>query len=255
VGEDLIISRKLDNPRTRAVGVVIPANNEERLLNAALEAVERSLVEILSDGLLMHVAVVLDACRDASARIAHDWEARIDATDLFGVTVVEFDGHNVGRARAVGFEILLEEFRDVDLDRVWFATSDADTRVPPHWISAQLARHELGADAWAGRVVVTEWPRHRRAIAATWQRAYDAEVHPIHGASLGVNAKAYVSVGGFPPLRSSEDRALYYALVALGADVHFDSSAPVVTSARRDARAPAGFAAALTRYDTPVRWA
>jgi hypothetical protein len=235
--------------RIRAVGVVIPVNNEEHLLGKALNAVERSLLEVAERGLHAHVVVVLDSCGDDSGSIARAWEEDVRATAAFNVTIVEFEGESVGRARALGCDVLLALFAAIDPAEVWIATTDADSRVPSHWLCTQLAAHERGADAWAGRVSVTEWPHHRRASAAAWQRAYDAEVGPIHGASLGVVAEKYVDVGGFQSVRTGEDRALCASLLSHGAHIHYDASALVVTSARRHARAPDGFASALTRYD------
>ncbi len=214
-----------------------------------MDALEHSLTGLDQRRLQRLVVVVLDSCRDRSSSVARAWQERVVARSMFDVSIVHCDEMNVGRARALGCGIVLQQFHAHDFERVWLATTDADTRVPPHWLSTQVTQHDNGADAWAGRVSVTEWPQHRLAVAGLWQRAYDAEVRPIHGASFGVNASVYVDVGGFPPLQSSEDRGLYNALVAHGANIHYDSSAPVVTSARRNARAPDGFAAALTRFD------
>lgn len=237
--------------RTRAVGVVIPANNEERYLHASFMALEESLRQPSVRGLRRHVVVVLDSCEDRSRSIAEHWRKRAVTTAACEVTIVDCDELNVGRARALGCDVLLGHFHTYELDGVWLATSDADSRVPAHWLSVQVNAHDHGADAWAGRIAITEWPRHRVPIAARWQRAYDAESRPVHGASFGVNAQVYLDVGGFPPLRTSEDRGLHGALVARGANIHYDSLAPVVTSARRTARAPEGFAAALTLYEVP----
>jgi cellulose synthase/poly-beta-1,6-N-acetylglucosamine synthase-like glycosyltransferase len=233
----------------RRVGVVIPVCNEELLLRRSLVALERSLLDVTNHGFRARVVVVLDSCRDASADIAREWKERAHRSSAFDVTLIDFEGENVGRARALGCDVFLDDVTAEDLAEIWIATTDADSRVPAHWLRTQLREHNLGADAWAGRVAVTDWPRHRLAGAAAWQRAYDAEARPIHGASLGVVAAKYVEVGGFPSLRTGEDRALCAALIAHGAHVHYDSSAPVVTSARRHARAPEGFASALTRFD------
>jgi hypothetical protein len=239
-----------DQP-VRAVGVVIPANNEERLLRKALGALERSLHGIAQRVARAHVVVVLDSCHDDSGSIARTWREHMQGTPTVDVTVIDFDGENVGRARALGCDVLLERVDAPNRAQLWIATTDADSQVPQHWLGAQLHNRDLGADAWAGRVVVTEWPRHRLAGAAAWQRAYDAEAQPIHGASLGFIADMYVEVGGFAPLRTGEDRALCTALLARGAHIHYDASALVITSARRHARAPEGFASALTRFDVP----
>jgi hypothetical protein len=66
-------------------------------------------------------------------------------------------------------------------------------------------------------------------------------VHPhVHGANLGVRGSAYLDVGGFPPVAADEDRALVAALVRSGAVVLRTPAGPVLTSARRVARARAG---------------
>jgi hypothetical protein len=243
------VSRRPVEDSVRGVGVVIPACNEERLLRRSLVALERSLLTVTNPDLRAHVVVVLDSCADASAFIARKWKEQIDRVSDFDVSLIDFAGENVGRARALGCDVLLNTVAANDLARFWIATTDADSHVPAHWLRTQLRERDLGADAWAGRVAVTDWPHHRLASAAAWQRAYDAEVHPIHGANLGVIAEQYVEVGGFPPLRTGEDRALCAALIAHGARIRYDTSAPVITSARRHARAPEGFATALTRFD------
>jgi hypothetical protein len=74
----------------------------------------------------------------------------------------------------------------------------------------------------------------------------DADHHRhIHGASLGVSSAAYLRVGGFAPLRSSEDVELVRRLDGQGATIRWTNAVRVSTSARRVARAPDGFAAHL----------
>jgi hypothetical protein len=90
---------------------------------------------------------------------------------------------------------------------------------------------------------------HRRELLSRWQRHYDAERHPIHGASLGFNGAKYLVAGGFSSIETGEDRALLHALVDAGASAFYDATVPVVTSARRRARAPHGFAAAIESFD------
>lgn len=238
--------------RTRAVGVVVPVHNEEERLGAALRALEAALDCVASRGVALHVVIVLDACSDESEAIAELWRRGDRGPRNFGVTVVRCDVKNVGSARAMGCRVVLQEFADVGFEFVWIATTDADSRVPAEWLRRQVARHDRGADAWAGRVAVDDWPPHRRHVADLWQRLYDAERGPVHGASLGFNAAWYVAVGGFLPLATGEDRGLLGALRLRGAVIDHDSSARVSTSARRRARAPRGFAAALTRIESSL---
>ena len=77
-------------------------------------------------------------------------------------------------------------------------------------------------------------------------RHHLGENHPhVHGANLGVRASAYVLAGGFPRLRSHEDRALVDRLRQHGAAVWSTDTIRVRTSGRTDARAPQGFGAYL----------
>lgn len=87
----------------------------------------------------------------------------------------------------------------------------------------------------------------REHYASTYN---DVEGHRhIHGANLGVSAEAYRRAGGFQPLKSSEDVALVNGLLSSGAAIAWSATPRVVTSARRDFRAPDGFGATLLRVD------
>jgi len=143
-------------------------------------------------------------------------------------------------------------FEELDPSTLWLATTDADSRVPRNWLRDQVSAHEKGVDAWAGRIEVTDWSQHSRIVAAKWQKEYDDELHPVHGTNMGFNAQQYLSVGGFRPQATGEDRALLADLIAHGAATYFDSSTRVRTSARREARAPDGFAAVLNFLDATV---
>jgi hypothetical protein len=63
----------------------------------------------------------------------------------------------------------------------------------------------------------------------------------------------YVDAGGFTARVTGEDRALYHAIVARGARTHHDSVAKVVTSGRRQGRAPMGFSFALTSVEAGMQ--
>jgi hypothetical protein len=147
----------------------------------------------------------------------------------------------------------LRRWRHLHPSGVWLASTDADSQVPSAWLRTQVEAHERGIDLWTGRVAVEDWSDYDDATASRWKAAYDAERDPIHGASLGVNARTYLSVGGFASLTTGEDRALYDAIVATGADVHHDDEVRVITSGRRQARAPAGFSDALITFHEDVR--
>lgn len=236
-------TRQLD--RTLALGVVLPVHNEEDLVGGALESLSDSLREPSALKIACEVVVVLDACIDRSAEVSAEWQRRMARRNDVHVSLLTCEARNVGIARRLGCASALEALGDVDPSRVWLATTDADSRVPRRWLRHQLLCHEEGHDVWAGRVHVADWSAHRHILQTTWQREYESERQPIHGANLGFNAGVYLAAGGFPPLRTGEDRALVRAMADRGANCWFDDSLRVTTSARREARAPQGFAKAL----------
>jgi hypothetical protein len=75
----------------------------------------------------------------------------------------------------------------------------------------------------------------------------------VHGASLGFNAQMYLDAGGFAALGTGEDRALHRAILAAGGYALEDEELRVITSGRRLARAPLGFAHALSSFDDEVQ--
>ncbi|RKT27111.1 glycosyl transferase family 2 [Paraburkholderia sp. RAU2J] len=214
------------------IGVVVPAHNEEALLAPCLAAlIEASRHEDLA-GEAVRIVVVLDACSDFSGAIAR----------AYGIETLTLKVRNVGIARASGADLLLAD------GARWLAFTDADSRVSPGWLVAQLA---LDADAVCGSIAVDDWSAHPHSVREYFRKTYvDADGHRhIHGANLGVSADAYRRAGGFPPLKCSEDVALVDRLIAIGAHIAWSAAPRVITSARAAARAHGGFG------DTLVAWA
>jgi hypothetical protein len=240
--------------RTAAVGVVLPVHNEEDLLTDALEAIDHAFSHIAHEGTACRTVVVLDACSDASAAISRRWARELRRRGgPHDAVVARSRSAAVGSARRAGAAALLRAWSRTDPRNIWLATTDADSRVPESWLSAQMAAHEGGADLWTGRVDVEDWSNFQPATALTWQASYDREVVPVHGASLGFNAQIYLNVGGFPAVRTGEDRALFRAIIDGGGAACADGAMRVITSGRRQARAPMGFAAVLTGLDGAAR--
>ena len=214
------------------LGVVVPAHNEEDHIGACLASVHAAARCAQLDGEPVVVVVALDACSDATERIAREW----------GASVVVVEARNVGIARASG------ALRALTAGARWLAFTDADSVVAPDWLATQL---QQGSDAVCGTIEVRDWgdydERLRRQHIATYTDA-DGHRH-IHGANLGMSATAYRNAGGFKPLVSSEDVALVAALRESGASIAWSAAPRVVTSARRGYRAPGGFGEALARVE------
>jgi Glycosyl transferase family 2 len=241
--------------RTRYIGIVVPVHDEEDLLGGALEALEAAVDQVAGQ-VQCHTVLVYDACRDRSRQIGTAWRRDLRRRGIVRpVSEIDIAARNVGSARRAGCALALTAGAEANVGpgSIWLATTDADSRVPEDWLSVQIASHEAGADVWSGTVTVRDWAHRAHGTAAEWLRLYEAELDPAHGASLAVNGQVYVDAGQFEQLTSGEDRALLSAASALGVRCHYDRTAPVLTSARRQARAPHGFASALQRVEEEVR--
>jgi len=215
------------------IGVVIPAHNEQAVIVACLEHIQRARENGRLKGEIVEVVVVADACTDDTLILA------VGA----GATVIAISARNVGAARAAGADYLLGR------GARWLAFTDADTLVSSDWIAEQI---DLRADAVCGTVAVNDWSPHAHHAAFLrhhFSRTYfDVDAHRhVHGANLGVSAQAYRRVGGFRALACSEDADLVQALQSSGAHIAWSARPRVTTSARRVARAAGGFADTLVR--------
>lgn len=225
----------------RHVAVVIPARDEAIILPRTLHSIDAALSELPS-GVTGECIVVLDSCRDGSARVAAEALARSRWPSL----VVEADVACAGAARELGARAVFE--RLVDAPRhVWLANTDADTVVPAEWLRVQLDLANQGADAVAGIVEldVDADERLRRSFGASYPVGRDGTHRHVHGANLGVRASVYGAVGGWQHLRTGEDHELWKRLQTAGSCVSTTASV-VRTSGRLVGRAPCGFADDLT---------
>jgi len=221
-------------PGLPVLGVVVPAHDEQDLLDGCLEALARA-ARWVSDRAVVRTVVVLDACRDRTTDVAL----------TRGVETLTIADRCVGRARDAGCAALLD---GPGTRPGWLATTDADSHVPPDWLIAQLEAWARPADARVGAVYVEDWSEQAPGARHWFSDVYDAagDPHPhVHGANLGVRAEAYRACGGFHGLATGEDVALVDALDAGGFTVHRTRRSPVLTSARRIARAQNGFAGRL----------
>lgn len=218
--------------------VVIPAHNEATNLPVCLKAV---VTAAACSGMPVLTVVVLDACDDGSGRLAGRFGA--------DVHFIEIDARNVGAARAAGFAYARSAggMGCTDESRIWYATTDADSRVDPDWLIRQT---ESGADMVLGVVRVVNWRHFPAAAVRRYLTAYRSKRRPdghghVHGANMGFRADEYWRTGGFAPLRSGEDVDLVRRFEAADHRIVRDERLSVTTSARPKGRAPRGFAAFL----------
>ncbi|RON42201.1 glycosyltransferase family 2 protein [Pseudomonas brassicacearum] len=207
------------------IGILIPAHNEEALIEQCIRAALRAACHERLEGETVLVLVVLDSCTDRSSEIV----------ESYPVHSLAIEARNVGQARAAGARFLLD--RGVR----WISCSDADSRVAKDWLVAQL---DLGADAVCGTVTVDQWTAaFDESAQIRYHKHYQARDghRHIHGANLGISAEAYRRAGGFAPLASDEDVQLVRQLERCGANIAWSQRPQVLTSGRLDSRARGGF--------------
>ncbi|MDQ1719393.1 MAG: hypothetical protein QOE89_3346 [Pseudonocardiales bacterium] len=220
------------------IGVVVPAHNEEALLQGCLSSLARAAAHC---HLPVVVVVVLDRCDDGTAEILRSQ----DASGFARLTWFVGRGIGVGATRDEGVRSLIDRYGSAGL---WVANTDADSEVPADWLSRQLAHAASGADAIVGTIEVADWSQHPPGVRRRHLAAYRAVLghHHVHGANLALSAAAYLQCGGFPPVASDEDVALIKALEATGQSLIWAADLAVVTSPRTAGRAPYGFAGHLS---------
>jgi len=219
----------------RHVAVVVPARDEEDLVGRCLRSIEGARQESLVPTSLV---VVLDACTDGTAAAVAD----VAGPD---VQVVVTDAANVGAARALGVSHALVGL-DLDPTEVLLACTDADSEVPPWWLTELVRLADEGADVVVGTVRPDPAdldPDDLDAWSAT--RVAGRPNGHVHGANLAVRVSSYVRAGGFPRRTEHEDVTLVASLRATGARVVPSDTVDVLTSGRRVGRTPGGYAGYL----------
>lgn len=225
--------------KVEAVAVVVPARDERELIGSCLDAIAGAVRRVAHR---VVTVVVLDRCTD---------DTHLELRNR-PVLAVSSTAGCVGAARAAGVRAGLEALGDVAPECIWLANTDADSIVDPSWLSHQIDLADAGADLALGTVRLHP-DSATSSVASAWAASYhsaDGHRH-VHGANLGVRASAYLRAGGFAPVPVDEDVQLARAV---GADprcvVVRSAAAPVGTSGRLAARAPAGFASYLRALES-----
>jgi hypothetical protein len=246
--------------------VAIPVKNEEERIGRCLESLaEQTGVEA---GEVL-VVLMLNNCSDRTAETVRALAPRLP----FRLHVHHVDlpdpYANAGWARRLAMEAAAQAVADDGL----ILTTDADTVVDVDWIEANRREIAGGVDAVAGYVMADpmelmeldpgilergalEWEYQQ--LAAELEARMDPEAHdawPRHnqncGASAAVTAAAYRRIGGLPPKRVGEDRALFEMLRRADLKVRHSLEVQVLTSARTDGRALGGLSDAIRLRGEP----
>jgi glycosyltransferase involved in cell wall biosynthesis len=229
----------------REVVVVVPAHDEDRLLDRCLRSIAASRVRLaeLAPGVSVQVWVVLDGCTDGSEAIAgrHD------------VELLPLTSRCVGAARAAGVAEGLARCssppRSSAPESIWIANTDADSAVPTDWLVEHVRLADCGADVVVGTVRPDPADLSAEQLRS-WQktRIPGRPNGHVHGANLGVRAATYLAAGGFAALSEHEDIDLHARLVAVPSTVVVASdTVDVLTSGRRQGRTAGGYAGYLRR--------
>lgn len=243
------------SPHLRA-SIVVPARNEEALIQACLLALADQS-DVPKDR--YEVLLVLDNCTDATKRRAKDAQA---SRPHLSMHLLEGPGKGSGFARRVGMDEAYRRLLSVGRPGGLIASTDADTTVASDWLSSQLAAVEAGARAIGGRIDLAEDgslpPRVRswhanhsraryRALLEDPDRKGRAEHWQFSGASLSLTAEAYREVGGLEPLTALEDEHLEKVLRGRGIPIERLLSVRATTSSRLRGRAERGLSYDLSR--------
>jgi GT2 family glycosyltransferase len=240
--------------------VAIPARNEAARIGECLRAVA------LQHGTDRHaILVLLNNCTDDTAEVIRAVRPHLPCP----VHVIE---HRFPAARAnAGSARRLAMRRAAELVRPGgvLMTTDADGRVAPDWIEANMTALAAGADVVCGRAVIDPdeaalIPAHLHAddeLECAYGDLLD-EIHalfdpdpadpwPRHtehsGASIAVRREAFIRAGGVPAVALGEDRALLAALRRVDARIRHAPEVAVTVSGRLDGRAAGGMADTMRR--------
>lgn len=229
------------------VAVLIPARNEELLIERCLNSV-LAACSLLPPLITSDVVVICDTSTD----LTFDLAERI----LYGTgIVVSTEAAMVGHARALAAKVALQRYVG-PLHRCWLANTDADCCVPNTWLLDQLAIADQGIDAMAGIISVDSFEEHPVGTDRRFCNDYiihrDGSHPHVHGANMGVRADTYLRAGGWRGLETAEDHDLWKRLMGTACRQRSTARVHVITSGRRRGRAPRGFAETLATYDEAV---
>jgi GT2 family glycosyltransferase len=211
------------------------------------------------------VVVLINNSSDGSAGIARRIAGQASCHIVVREVIFGASQASAGAAR----RMVMQMVADLAVRGDVLLTTDADSRVQPGWLRANLSAIGRGADAVAGRAIIDpndealipealiEADARECRYAALLDEivAYidpdAADPWPRHdehsGASIAVTEEAFRRIGGFPDIPLGEDRALFRNLRCLDARIRHDPDVKVIVSGRTDGRAKGGMADTIRR--------
>lgn len=222
----------------RQILVAVPARNEANTIRSCIESIDLAAGGVRDD---VTVVVAADNCTDATASIA-----RAVDVSWCRLRVIEGTWGRAGATRAAAVRQGLAQL-GARASTAWIANTDADCVVPCSWLRLQTTM------AWSvdaiGGIVRLDPATTESGLLDAFEASYllDGDRHRhVHGANIGVSARAYLSVGGWCETTVvGEDHVLWNALVAEGHRVTQATALSVFTSARVRSRVVGGFATNL----------
>ena len=245
------------NLASSAFAVCIPVRDEHALLPTMLTALDCALGDTREPGTL--VFVVNDTLDDSIALLA-EWARARRRSALVADVRFHAEIRGAPHARRLALDIGASL-----APHGFLMTTDADTRVDPDWVLANLAHLRDGADLVCGTVTLDERDAeqlpalvhecgalesaYRQSLARLWQQWTGGDELPFRvqalGASLAISTSCYTAIGGLPTPVAGEDKALARLAREHGYGVIQSARARVITSGRIDGRASGGVSDAL----------
>ncbi len=245
--------------RASPSAVAIPVRDEEDQIGGCLAAL------LHQSEPPDHIVLLINNTTDRTAEVAR----RVPMGSATALHLIERrllgPDANAGTARRLAMDAAAELVGP----RGALLTTDADGRVPRHWVATNLAWLRAGMDAVCGMAAIdpadeAAIPAHLIAddAAETRYTALLDEIDslldprpsdpwPRHthrsGASIALGAAIYRAVGGIPPVPHGEDRALIAALERRDCKIRHDPGLTVIVSGRVVGRAAGGMAATIAR--------
>jgi len=254
-------------PAPRAV-VAVPAKDEAERLPACLSALDKQIDERgrpLPSG-TFGVVFFVNNSRDDSAEIIRRASLHMSVEVRVVEAKLPCELSHAGGARRMAMDLAAAWLGERSACEGVLLTTDADSRVAPDWICANLKAFAQGAEVVLGQISLDEEGDRLSAalhVRGKLEAVYegllnelsvrldpqDCNPWPHHstisGASLALTRALYRRVGGLPLVPLGEDKALVAELRRCDARIRFAPEAKVVTSGRTSGRAPGGVADTL----------